>query len=397
MSMGGGGGGGQSMVQTGPSVAAASQAAQQQVLAAQAASQAATRNTNAAISALQGEYSTALTYANPIINTGNQAAAQLTYMLGLQAVSPGAAPTAPTKPTLQTALDNETQSQINQYIAQNTFINPYTTGAGNFQSATYLGGDGTNTPLIGGGSDIEGPNTDMLGINLVSTMVGGTLSQYKPPSVADALSNRDIRAYAAQASAADDLKQNLLPQYQQQLTNYNQNQSQWQKEEDLYTRYNAMGVASPADLTDIVQNLPGYQFQMNQGTSAIQNAASASGMLNSGSILQQLNQFGQGQASSYYNNYLNHLQTLAGYGAGATQQATSGAANLGNQIAGQYQNLGDAQANAYLAAGQAQASSYLTPLANQETRVTQLGGGGGGGAGIGSTIGSVAGLLGNFL
>ncbi len=390
MSMGGGGGGGgQAIVQSGPSLAAAGQAAQQQVLAAQAASQAATRNTHSAIQALQQQYGTALTYANPIINTGNQAAAQLSYMLGLGAVAPGLKPTAPTMPTLDTALNDITNTDINAYIAQNTFTGSYNTNAGTFGYTNYMGGDFQNSYATQPGPDGPG-NIGVPTMGLVASLgVGG---QY---GLGNALGNETIRADAERRAAEQNLRQNLLPEYKEALTNYNQNEAQWQAEDRLYKQYAAKGVATPADLTNVVQNLPGYQFQMQQGTNAIQNLASSKGMLNSGALLQQLNEFGQGQASTYYNNYLNQLQSLAGYGAGATQQATGGAANLGNQVAGQYSNLGQDQANAYLAAGQAQASSYLTPLANQQTNIQQIGGGGG--SGWGSALGSGLGLLGSFM
>lgn len=363
MSMGGGGGGG--VVQTGVSQAAASNAAQAQISAARAASEAATANTHTAIQALMGQYGTALTYANPIVNTGNQAAAQLTYMLGLQAVSPGAEPTAPNMPTLEDALGKVTKSQIRAEMSGDI------TQDGNW---FQYGGPGIGNPAW----------------NYVGTR--GHPDEFTASG--QILNNPYYQDQTKQELAQNNLDQNLLPQYQEQLTNFNQNDAQWGKENDLYNRYNAMGVATPADLTNIVQNLPGYQFQFGQGMQGIQNAASASGMLNSGALLQQLNQFGQGQASSYYNNYLNQLQSLAGYGAGATGQVTAGAANLGNQIAGQYSNLGDTQANSLLAAGQAQASSYLSPLANQESRTV---GGGGGGSGWGQALGAGIGLLGKFL
>lgn len=49
------------------------------------------------------------------------------------------------------------------------------------------------------------------------------------------------------------------------------------------------------------QNDPGFKFQMQQGTEAINNAASSRGMLQSGNTLKDLTAFGQGLANTYYN------------------------------------------------------------------------------------------------
>src|SRR5258708_26918070 len=150
MSLNGGGSGqqgGQAIVQTGPSLQAANMAAQAQIGAAQQASQIASQNTNAALQALMGEYGTALTYANPMVNTGNQAAAQLNYMLGMPAVSPGAAPTAPTMPTLATAQGDITNSAINNYIMQNSGVVGGGNGGQGFGHLSYTGA-GSDDPTL---------------------------------------------------------------------------------------------------------------------------------------------------------------------------------------------------------------------------------------------------------
>lgn len=93
------------------------------------------------------------------------------------------------------------------------------------------------------------------------------------------------------------------------------------------------------------QASPGYKFQFDQGTEAINALAGAKGGLNSGRTLQDLTTFGQGLANQDWNNYLNRLSGLAGSGqAAAGMQANAGgnyAANASNALG----SIGDAKAS----------------------------------------------------
>lgn len=93
------------------------------------------------------------------------------------------------------------------------------------------------------------------------------------------------------------------------------------------------------------QQSPGYQFAFNEGARAIDQGASARGMLNSGARLRELTRFGQGIANQEHGNYMNRLAALAGIG----QNATGTTAQLG-------QNAAAGAANATMAGGQAQAA-----------------------------------------
>lgn len=122
---------------------------------------------------------------------------------------------------------------------------------------------------------------------------------------------------------------------------------------------------------------PGYQFQMQQGTEALENSAAARGGLLSAGTGKQLEQYGQGLASTNYqqvynnamqqyqqqylqfqnnqSNLYNRLSGLAGTGLGATQ--TSVGANMqGAGLYGQQGQLAASQQAGYQAqAGGAQA------------------------------------------
>lgn len=75
-----------------------------------------------------------------------------------------------------------------------------------------------------------------------------------------------------------------------------------------------------------IANTPEYQFQLGQGMEAVQNSAAARGGLFSGNTLKGITQYGQGLAStSYqqaYNNALNTFQTNRNNTLGALLAAT---------------------------------------------------------------------------
>jgi hypothetical protein len=348
---------------------AANEAASAQIGAAQAAAQAATQNTTSAINALMGQYSTALTYANPTINTGNQASAQENYMLGLPAVNPGAAPTAPTMGQA-TAPSN---SQIQQYIQQNSteVIDPVTG-----QPILQAGGTGPMLDYTGQGAvnNINDPGF----LNGGTGANAGTVPQWQKDLGMAAGDYGSAASLSQPWNAASGATQALEAQqqpalqaaYNQAQTQYQQQLGQYNQQQGLYNQYQAQGQATPTDISDIVSNLPGFQFAQQQGINGIQNAASASGQLNSGNLLESLNQYGQGISQQYYQNYMGNLNNLAQQGTSATNNAMQGATNVGNSVAGAYTNQGNAQANSDLAAGQAMASSYTSPVANQQVVMT---------------------------
>jgi hypothetical protein len=84
---------------------------------------------------------------------------------------------------------------------------------------------------------------------------------------------------------------------------------------------------------------PGYQFRVDEGRKAMERSAAARGMLNSGGMLRQLQEYGQGAASQEYGNQFNRLAHLAGLGAGPTAQGVQAAGNMAI-------NVGNAGANA---------------------------------------------------
>lgn len=90
-----------------------------------------------------------------------------------------------------------------------------------------------------------------------------------------------------------------------------------------------------------VTSLPGYNFQLDQGVAALDRSALAPGGVGQGGGLDtQLTQYGQGLASSFYNNQVQTLSGLAGANippanpAQALQGVGGAATGLGSSIAG---------------------------------------------------------------
>lgn len=384
----------QPYILSGISQQAAQSAGEAQISAANIAAQAATQNSQNAIQSLMGEYQTALTYANPGINTGNQAAAQMNYMLGLPAVNPGKAPTAPTAPSLSADESAITQAQITQYINANTGLDGpiplptqggskkqdkqnAATNAANPQEAYYSG--------VGAG-----------GGQLTLQQLYG--ASYNNPTLPG---NSAISSDIIQ-TLADPVYQAQESQYNTENTQYQDQLAQYDQQQNLYNTYSAMGTPTAANINNIISSQPGFQFNQEQGINAIQNAGSASGMLNSGNILEQLNQFGQGLSEQYYQNYMGNLATLAGIGTQDLTGVQSASAGVGNAISGEDTNIGSSQANADLAAGQADASIFTSPVANQQvmmypyqttSNTTSNSSSSGGIGGILGSVGQVAGLF----
>jgi hypothetical protein len=94
------------------------------------------------------------------------------------------------------------------------------------------------------------------------------------------------------------------------------------------------------------EQTPGYQFQLQQGENAIQNSAAARGGLLSGQTLADMNSFGQGLASTNYQNTFNNAlqQYNSAYNTFQNNQNNTynrlfGMSNQGLNATGQMGNL----------------------------------------------------------
>lgn len=122
-------------------------------------------------------------------------------------------------------------------------------------------------------------------------------------------------------------------------------------------------------------NSPAMKFQMEQGTNAIQNSAAAGGRGLSGATLKDLTQYGQGLASTYYNQAFNQAQSqfqtnqnttlqnlsaLTGTGEVANAQSNTALQNYGNQVSANDTNAGRILSGQALGVAGEQSSQGLT-------------------------------------
>lgn len=411
----GGAGGGQGganpsgfLIQTGLSDAAAQAAYQAMSGSIQNAQQEYTTATNTAIQQMMQEYGAAYNTVAPQLQQGGYAGAELNYLLGLPSLQTPISPTQTGlpqgivanqaginitpgsqqsvqnyinqnivqnpngsftyKPTgtigssaadllananvlnnaqynTQTAAFNPTQNQINQYIEANT------TRTGNGQAAY------TYTPTGTQGTDIIG------NANKMANGVAGLAAE--PAVQANALQGEtqqlqnQYNAYNSALQGYGSTQNGLL---------YNQGVQQFNTQLPVANFSQALGQATPQSISNVVSNLPGFQSQFNQGTKAIDNSASARGLLGSGNMLEELNQFGQGMESTYYNNYIQQLANEAGVGNTAANNLASSTQGLGTNLASLQTNLGGNIASGDIALGQAGSTLATSPLSAYTNR-----------------------------
>lgn len=90
-----------------------------------------------------------------------------------------------------------------------------------------------------------------------------------------------------------------------------------------------MAALTGLDNFDVTKD-PSYQFRMSEGMKALNAAASARGLSNSGRTLKELTRYGQDYASQEYGNAYNRQLGLANMGYGAAQGLAGLQTNMGN-------------------------------------------------------------------
>lgn len=158
------------------------------------------------------------------------------------------------------------------------------------------------------------------------------------------------RAAAAQASAT---QQGMFNQIQATEAPWvSQGQQANQALGQFYGLPGGAGGAAP-DYSKILSNLPGYQFQLQQGQQAMERNLAARGLLGSGAAQKSLATFGQGLAQNYAGQYTQGLQNLSQLGQAGASGVASAGMNAANQIGSNQIYAGNAAAAGYANQGQA--------------------------------------------
>jgi len=106
-------------------------------------------------------------------------------------------------------------------------------------------------------------------------------------------------------------------------------------EQQGYEQQLAQLIANPSSVT----SLPGYQFQLQQGSDTVAREMAASGFLGSGNEAAALTQYGQGYAQNFYLAQANLLAQLAGMGPSSAQGAGANAVGAQANTASQMNNM----------------------------------------------------------
>jgi hypothetical protein len=97
---------------------------------------------------------------------------------------------------------------------------------------------------------------------------------------------------------------------------------------------------------------PDYTFNLDAGQDAINRSAAAKGGLLSGAAVKAGQTFASGLASNSFNDYVSHLEGVAGQGQASTNATTAAGTNMANQNSAAITGAGNARASAYLDTGQ---------------------------------------------
>jgi hypothetical protein len=153
--------------------------------------------------------------------------------------------------------------------------------------------------------------------------------------------------------------------------------------------------ATPLDLTNILRATPGYQFQVGEGTKAIERSAAAKGGLLSGAAGKALTTYSQGVADQTYNNYLSNLMSVAGLGQNSANTTTSAGTSYANAASNNLLSAGNAKASGYINSANALTGGISSGMNNYLLySMLNKGSGGSGGSNWGSGMTST--LSGNL-
>jgi len=160
--------------------------------------------------------------------------------------------------------------------------------------------------------------------------------------------NASSKAANAQKNAAAQASATQLGMFNQIQTNEKPWVSEGQQANQALGQFYGLpgqnGQTSKVDYNKLLSSLPGYQFQLQQGTQATEHNLAARGLLDSGAAQKSLMTYGQGLAQNYAGQYTQGLQNLSQMGqAGAANVATNGM-NAANNISGNQIYAGNAAA-----------------------------------------------------
>ncbi len=145
-----------------------------------------------------------------------------------------------------------------------------------------------------------------------------------------------------------------------------------------YAELLGFGPKGSAGAQSALENIPGYQFQRDQGVKQVNNSLGGRGV--TGAQAKGIARFVTGLADSTYGEQVGRYQNAATIGANAAAGQATNALQTGQNVGNAYQSAGQATAAGQVGAANA-AAQGLYGLSNLYLTSKLLGGGGGGGGG----------------
>ena len=197
-------------------------------------------------------------------------------------------------------------------------------------------------PVVAAVGGLGAAKAAAVGLGVAGSIIGGQQANRGASKAANA------QVQAAQLGVEEnrrqfDLVQTLLKPYVEGGT------AAFKQQQNLL---GVGGAASQQQAIDALQSSPFFQAQLNQGTNAILQNASATGGLRGGNVQGALSQFAPQLLQQTYQNQLANLGGLAGAGLGAATGTGNAAQYAAAQNAQLFGDMGQAQAGAYLARAQ---------------------------------------------
>ena len=112
------------------------------------------------------------------------------------------------------------------------------------------------------------------------------------------------------------------------------------------------------EVAEQVTATPGYEFQMREGTRALERQGAAAGMLGSTNTQLALQRYGQELGLGFYQTHLSNLANIASIGSAATAQVSGYEVSKGQDLANIASAKGSTALNAYSNIGQTSAANF---------------------------------------
>jgi hypothetical protein len=207
--------------------------------------------------------------------------------------------------------------------------------------------------------------------SLLTSALTAASGVYGSQNAAQAQQQADVAAMGTQQTAMSNINSLWQPQ---QATGVNA----------VTALGNAQGLNGAAPDYSGFENMPGYQFAIQQGTQAAQRTASAQGSAYTPNTAAAVGQYVTGTAMQDYNTYIQQLLSTAGLGSTANQNLQGAQLQTSANISQLQQNTGQAAASGVASGSNAVAGQIGNILSG-------LLGSGGNGSGVGGAIGSLFG------